>query len=152
VHVGGRQCEFKLDEFRAPAFAVELHAPETATDRTSRVRVISHYFHGAPNAQALVRWRAVWSPYVPFAANDGRGPYLVTTDYHSPGLELRPPTRHSLLQSRANDIEGRSLTLDGTAVLDANGVADLESAAPFLPSSRLAAAEVTWEISVIAPD
>lgn len=151
--VPGTTCAFKVDEFRAPAFAVELQAPEIATDRTSRVRVVSHYLHGAPNARALVRWRAVWTAYAPYPEFIDRNVYLNTNDHHSPGLEPRRPDASWRRTDRAGPESGeRTAVLDGTAVLDAKGIVDLACMVPFAASARRAAAHVNWEISVTAPD
>jgi len=146
-------CEVKVDEFRAPAFLVEVEPKDSGKDGHARVRVLSRYFHGAPNAKALVRWRAVWTEHRPYSWSDDHGSYVRTADECSPGIPLRRP--YWVMddeEHERSDAEARNLTYDGTVTLDANGVAELESSALFPPSARLAFAQVRWEVSVVAAD
>ncbi len=153
LEAAGSRCAVKIDEFRAPAFSVETQPLEVAGGPRSRIRVVSHYFHGAPNANALVRWRAVWSAHVPCCSDDLNGAFLRTSDYCSPDKELRRPAwADGSEERRASDEEARSLSFDGAAALDANGTVELESAAAFPAKERAAFAKVSWEISVIAAD
>ncbi|HLP10082.1 MAG TPA: alpha-2-macroglobulin family protein [Opitutaceae bacterium] len=151
----GASCPVKIDEFRAPPFAAEA-ASLAATDPTeSRVRVLSRYFHGAPNARAAVRWRAVWTSFTPNSASpdEDSDRWFSTGDWCSPERELTRPrwTADSAEENRGED-ETVSRVFEGTALLDADGVAELSSHQPFPAAHRLAAAHVTWEISVVAPD
>jgi len=147
----GASCEVKLDEFRAPPFAVETVEASSAEPDVSRVRVLSRYFHGAPNARAAVRWRAVWSPFTPEPAEGVGLPdrWLSARDYCSPSRELRAP-HGAGAESAANDSTDR--VFEGTATLDTDGAAELSSRMPFAPALNLAAASVQWEIAVVAPD
>ena len=149
----GASCWVKVDEFRAPAFAVEAVALDTGGSGERRVRVSSRYFHGAPNARAAVRWRAVWAPLTPEVADPAPSVWLCTGDYQSPDQELRRP-RGLGAAAEADRSEGEdgSRTFEGTAVLDDKGVAELSSRQPFPAARCLAAASVRWEVSVIAAD
>jgi uncharacterized protein YfaS (alpha-2-macroglobulin family) len=123
------------------------------TGKSSRVRVISHLFHGAPNSTAHVRWRAVWSAYTPVVRSGEAGLYFATSDHHSPGQELRDALRGRRSRAwEANDSEAHEVTVDGTSVIDANGVADIECSSPLRPDLPVVGAEVNWEVSVTAPD
>lgn len=151
----GTSCPVKVDEFRAPPFAAEATELATAPAGESRIRVASRYFHGAPNARAAVRWRAVWSPFTPYPAEEliEPGRWLSTNDSCSPERELQRPRwarDHANAEHAESDTASR--VFEGTAVLDATGVVELVSHQPFAAARRLAAASVSWEIAVIAPD
>ncbi|MBK8475097.1 MAG: hypothetical protein IPL39_01970 [Opitutaceae bacterium] len=149
----GTSCWVKIDEFRAPAFAAEAVTLAPITAGENRVRVMSRYFHGAANARAAVRWRAIWMPHTPDVSEGEAEPGLWwrTRDYEAPERELRRP-RQLREVSEAEPEEVGSRVFEGTAVLDAQGVVELSSRQPFPASRCLAAAAVRWEISVIAPD
>lgn len=151
----GTSCWVKVDEFRAPAFAAEAATMQAGTAGESRVRVMSRYFHGAANARAAVRWRAIWMPHTPEVCEGEAEPGLWwrTRDYEAPERELRRPRRLSEASGTERvEEETGCRVFGGTAVLDANGVVELSSRQPFPVSRCLAAAGVRWEVSVIAPD
>jgi len=160
LQVPGGSCQFKVDEFRAPAFEVRASAVEGGKSRTgeptgtslSTVRVASRYFHGAANAGALVRWRAEWSrayPEIDYTGEDGVSEWLTTTDECSPGSDPRRPRwSHGAAEEKA----GASLISEGVARLDADGCVVLASACPIAAQAGLAGARAQWEFSVLAPD
>ncbi|MFT3782257.1 MAG: alpha-2-macroglobulin family protein [Nibricoccus sp.] len=149
----GRTCEIKVDEFRAPAFQVEALPEGSGVPNCSHVRVVSNYFHGAPNAKALVRWRAIWTGHVPYVSGEERGISLQTSDYHSPGSPLRRPYWCLTREEReTQEAEAKGIMYDGTAVLDASGSVVIESKAMFSAKARYAFVNVRWEISVLAAD
>jgi uncharacterized protein YfaS (alpha-2-macroglobulin family) len=150
----GARCEVKLDEFRAPPFAAEVSELPAAEPGASRVRVLSRYFHGAPNARAAVRWRAVWSPFTPEPAEGVAAPdrWLSTRDYGSPARELRAPRGLDAEGSNGSEDAAASRVFEGTATLDADGAVELSSRQPFPTARNLAAAGVQWEVAVVAPD
>lgn len=155
VRALGTSCPVKVDEFRAPAFAVEVQPRDDTAGGASRVRVVSRYFHGAPNARAVVRWRALWSPNFPEADETAAAgaPWIGTSDYASPEHELRRPEwARAAGETTEAAAESPSLSAEGTVVLDAEGVAELSAQQPFPPSRRLGAARVRWEVSVVAAD
>ncbi|MGY8689862.1 MAG: MG2 domain-containing protein, partial [Verrucomicrobiales bacterium] len=95
---------FQIEEYKPPLFVVELDDPTQ-----QKMRIASHYFHGSPNAGAMVRWEASWSP------NTSREDGSQASDQYSPN--------HKKTLSQ--------LQRKGEFRLDADGVGFIDLEVPF---------------------
>jgi len=121
---------FKVQEYRVPLFSVIVEPRNTVGTRSS-VSVSSAYFHGAPNAGSRIHWKAEWT--IPQTESDDA---IRRDDPFSEGA-LSPPV---------------SQEKEGDALLDRDGVAILESDAPFAQAASFGRFEVNWRVDVTSVD
>ncbi len=75
----------QVEEYRVPLFEVEMAGKENLSGESAQVKIQSNYFHGGPNAGALLRWSIYWeTAHVP-SAN------LRTNDHYSETPHPLPP-------------------------------------------------------------
>ncbi len=134
--VGGLSAEeprfFQVQEYRAPLFSVTVE-PAKAVGPRSRVRVSSAYFHGAPNAGARIHWKAAWNVSRAEQSEEA----FQREDLWSPKAPASFPEEEEM---------------EGDAVLDVNGMAELQSDAPFADPSLFGRYEVNWRVDVTSVD
>lgn len=75
----------QIEEYRTPLFDIALEGEKVQPAEITQVRVQSNYFHGAPNAGAVVRWSLDWT-----TASIESG-YLRTNDRYSQSPLALPP-------------------------------------------------------------
>ncbi len=119
----------QVEAFRTPLFEVEMQAQPDA-DGPVRVAVQSHYFHGSPNAGALVRWSASWSPNY-YLEDDFK-----ESDEHSP--DKRDPLN--------------AIAREGEVTLDADGRVELVLANPYPKPHRHSRYRVRVRADVLSPE
>lgn len=129
----GDSIDFQIQEFDPPPFSVECVDVEPSAPAESVVEVRSQYFHGAANAGAQVRWNAVWTV-------DGRELYSDDGFFWSD------------LFSEDSTTPSYSETVEGEALLDADGRVVLRSESPFSDHEKRARSVVRWTVDVIGPD
>ncbi len=78
-------ARLQVEEYRTPLFDVALEGKKIQGAESTQVRVQSNYFHGAPNAGAVVRWSLDWT-----TASIESG-YLRTNDRYSQSPLALPP-------------------------------------------------------------
>jgi uncharacterized protein YfaS (alpha-2-macroglobulin family) len=121
--------DFVVQEFRPPPFLVAL-TDLKLTDGEGGVRVTSHYFHGAPNAGAHVRWEALWT------AHRTTDMGVVVTD------GPRATTAHPDLTEKVT----------GEGTLGADGGWDVKAKPPFKDGVVRGWYDVEWTAEVTAAD
>ncbi|MDD5348670.1 MAG: alpha-2-macroglobulin family protein, partial [Chthoniobacteraceae bacterium] len=134
---GETGVEINVQEFRPPPFAVKLTESKQGQD-TAGVRIQSVYFHGAPNAGAMVKWEAVWTRLYSDKATEGEfvnGSYFVETD----------PCHLFRIQEVEKKVAGEGkLGADGTLVL--------KSKPPFTDAVPRGWYNVQWTVSVLGSE
>lgn len=137
-------AEFQIEEFRNPLFSVvcsdqsEENSAE-AKPAEATLEVQSQYFHGAPNATAVVRWTATWF-------GDSSEGYYHGTDHDEDAM-----TRVDLYSEHAPQ-NTWTAEVSGEAVLDENGRVVVRCAAPFPDPGNRAQCHVLWQVDVTGPD
>ncbi|HEY2343070.1 MAG TPA: MG2 domain-containing protein, partial [Chthoniobacteraceae bacterium] len=126
----GSDLEFRVEEYRTPLFSVLLDEAREAAP-ASQVKVSSTYFHGAPNAKAKAHWKAVWANQLYQDDHD----FVRSDAYSENALE--------------NDEEK---TVEGDAVLDANGTAVLRCDPPFADGKKRGRCSVEWTVDVTSAE
>ena len=124
-----RSVYFQIEEYKPPLFHVTLEPLKTAEGRP-QMRIASHYFHGAPNSGALVRWEASWSPYS--ESEDG----FEESDYSSPSHRRSLP----------------GLLREAELRLDADGVGVVNLVVPFEKPLTCARYRADFSVSVLSPE
>ncbi|MDB2346755.1 MG2 domain-containing protein [Verrucomicrobiales bacterium] len=121
----GQSVGFQIEEYKPPLFNVALS--ETEDDQ---IQVKSHYFHGAPNAGAKLRWQAYWSPSYRHGGDIGE------TDHHS-------PFQHEVASSTERE---------GEASLDADGMALVSLEIPYEKPWVYGRYQVQFRADIISPE
>jgi uncharacterized protein YfaS (alpha-2-macroglobulin family) len=119
----------EVEDYRPPLFSVEM-VPEPFTEGRAKARLRSTYFHGAPNASAVVRWKAVWMRDA-WVRNEERD-RLILSEFGSPEAFEVPDEVVEEGQTR--------LGVDGTVLL--------ESACPFKELKHYSRGSLRWVASV----
>lgn len=173
VRSGRVSAEFGVAEFRPLPFSVTVESADTHGD-TVAARISSAHFHGAANARAKVRWKAVWlikdsagireepvdfdAPLPAIAAGPAFRPNI--TDEYSPDSPTRGVSADLLgrIAKAGWDVThgtGQSVqvsqsdTVQGEAMLDEAGALTLTCKSPFRPGVHRRA-EVTWLVDVLS--
>ena len=120
-----RSLSFQIEEYKPPLFNVSLNKTEDNT-----MRVSSHYFHGAPNAGAKLRWKAYWSPSHLLGGDIGE------TDYHS-------PFQHEVASS---------IKREGEANLEADGTARIALEIPYEKPWVYGRYDVHFAADIVSPE
>lgn len=131
---GGTSVEINVQEFRPPAFTVKLTENRQPED-TAGIRILSTYFHGAPNAGAIVKWQAVWSRLRSEKVDNVHGCYFAETN----------PAHLFLVQETEKKVSGEGkLGLDGTLIL--------KSKPPFTDAVPRGWYQIQWTVNVMGSD
>src|SRR5436190_1891330 len=159
ISAGDAEVKITVGEFRPPSFSVVTEARDVEGD-TSRAKVTSVHFHGAPNAGAKVRWKAEWLVdnwrKDANAENDEPLERAYLSDEYSPNSPTNGTSLAVIRElSRGGwDIERQdrevkvSGVVQGETKLDANGTATLECKSPFPPELPYGRAKVFWIVDV----
>jgi uncharacterized protein YfaS (alpha-2-macroglobulin family) len=159
IKAGDAEVRITVGEFRPPSFSVVTEASDVEGD-TSRAKVTSVHFHGAPNAGAKVRWKAEWLVdnwrKDTKAENDEPLERAYLSDEYSPNSPTNGTSLAVIRElSRGGwDIERQdrevrvSGIVQGETKLDANGTATLECKSPFAPDLPYGRAKVFWIVDV----
>jgi uncharacterized protein YfaS (alpha-2-macroglobulin family) len=146
-----------VSEFRPPAFSVKAEA-EALPGGVVRARVSSMHFHGAPNANAKVHWKAEW--IVDDWSGDrerddesGNERRLVLDDQFSQestshGLSDEMLAKAGWDTAREDRDVSTSASTEGDATLDASGAVTLECKSPFAKGTPIGRAKVFWLVDV----
>ena len=158
----GGSARFGVAEFRPLPFSVSVEAADVQGDSVS-AKVSSIHFHGAPNADAKVRWKAEWiaDDWGSDDAIERDWSGLSIDDRHSPDSPARGVSGDVLgrlakagwdvTHGTRGDLEmSVSETRRGETTLDANGLAAIECKSPFRPGLHRRA-NVYWTVDVISP-
>jgi len=143
----------QIQEYRPPLFTVSASAARRPVGDVSKMRVESRYFHGAPNAGATVRWRAVWRWIDPEDRYD-----VWEEEGESDAVEEASPGPNPLDFTRTDrESEGAKepevfAEVSGEAKLDGSGVAEISSNAPFRDGLGRSRCRVQWTLDVLSPD
>jgi uncharacterized protein YfaS (alpha-2-macroglobulin family) len=134
----GNQCqgnaEINIQEYRVPLFTVAVDAA-TESGVTAHARVSSALFHGGANAGAHVHWKATWTALAETGTDE-------TVRYNA-------YSRLGPVLDRDNEL---TQSLEGDAVLDAQGMATLASDSPFKANAAVGSSEVNWQVDVTSVD
>jgi uncharacterized protein YfaS (alpha-2-macroglobulin family) len=127
---GGEAHEqINVQEFRPPSFNVALEDLKLSGAEAG-IRISSTYFHGAANAGATVKWKAIWT------AKYSGDPGIVVTDV--PRLATAQQTRQAVST--------------GEGVLNGQGALEVRSAPPFNDGIARGSYGIEWTAEVTAPD
>jgi len=141
---------FQIQEYRPPLFTVTANAEARVAGGESKVRLTSRYFHGAPNAGATVRWRAVWRWADPEGREDvweeesertGQGDPPDPLDFVRTDRESEGAKQPELFAE-----------ISGESKLGENGEAEIVSGAPFRDGLGRSRCKVQWTFDVLSPD
>ena len=164
VTVGTVATTVTVSDFRQPPFSNVVEA-EPVRGTTATAKVTSALFHGAPNANAKVSWKAEWlaDDWVlrPGDRTDDDPVYknYALDDEHSPNSATGGLSRQIISDlrqegwqtARDNREVTVSATSRGEATLDANGQVTLHCACPFPPGTH-GRARVFWLVDVTSKD
>lgn len=131
----GPQARFQVEEFRNPLYSVICQPRDSSKPAEAVVEVQSQYFHGAPNAGAVVRWTATWM------SDSDEGYYNGDDSMKRVDLYSEKAPRPSFLAE-----------ISGETALDGNGQVVLRCDAPFPDPGNRAQAYVNWKVDVTGPD
>jgi alpha-2-macroglobulin len=154
ISVDNEKVPFGVAEFRPLPFSVVTETSPTHGD-TASLKITSAHFHGAPNANAKIRWTAGW---LADSREEGRD-QLTTDDQHSPDSPARGFSSEVLsniakagwdvTQTGLNQEVGASESVSGEDTLDENGTRTIVCKSPFRPGLH-PRAHVTWTVEVIS--
>ncbi|MEP6604387.1 MAG: alpha-2-macroglobulin family protein, partial [Spartobacteria bacterium] len=126
-----------VEEYRVPMFSAVVEAdPEVGL--TAHANVSSAYFHGAPNANARVHWKATWTVSAE-TATEGDTYLRRYNSYAQVGPHL--DTDNELTK-----------TIEGDTKLDEHGMAKLVCESPFKDNVAVGKSEVFWRADVTSVD
>jgi uncharacterized protein YfaS (alpha-2-macroglobulin family) len=153
----GASTFVQVEEFRPPLFSVLVEA-QSGDQEIARAEVSSEYFHGAPNAGAIVRWKATWAMEEAGISQeeDGNYWYFQTEDSFSEQSPLRGFSYDAFMDfpkaafnaDALVDPRFESPMVQGEAVLGKDGKVTLECRSPFPKHIKLNRTRVYWEIDV----
>jgi uncharacterized protein YfaS (alpha-2-macroglobulin family) len=148
---------FGVVEFRPLPFSVAIDTSPAYGD-TATIKIVSAYFHGAPNARAKVRWRAVWAAGAT-GSDEDEDEQFVTDDKYSPesparGFSARVFSAFAdagwdTSQVSVPQVGNASESMQGEDTLDENGARTIVCKSPFKPG-LYPRARVTWTVEVIS--
>ncbi len=120
---------FQVEEIRKPLFSVEVEKAPTEPGEDA-ITIKSAYFHGSPNANAVVRWTSEWFSY---------------SDWD---WEIK----HNDQYTESATQPAYAAKTSGEARLDANGFLKLSIPPPFQDKAARARCYVNWTVDVISPE
>ncbi len=170
------KTEITVADFRPLAFSVKVDADDSHGE-TATAEVSSSFFHGAPNANATVRWKAVWVIHDelsedPMEGDLGEeridtshgdpsgGDHFTVNDPHSPSSRTRGVSSYVLAKNAKAGWDtghgtgqalqvSRSVVRCGLERLDDRGRATLSTKSPF-QRGMYRRAEVKWMVDVVS--
>src|SRR4029077_14006264 len=141
--VGGRDYPgvtvVSVQEYRVPLFSVVVEATTPEVGNTAHARILSAYFHGAPNAGARVHWKASWTTLADYAS-DSNEPYRKRFNSYS---EVGPR-----LDVDSEDVK----TIEGDTQLNAHGFATIACESPFKDNPAVNRMNITWRADITSID
>jgi uncharacterized protein YfaS (alpha-2-macroglobulin family) len=155
----GGVAMFQVQEYRPPLFTVAAEAEARVEGDASKVRVGSRYFHGAPNAGATVRWRAVWRWIDPESADDYWEGHDSEGEEEAEGGDARPEPKVDVRAFTRTDnaSEGAKTPenfaqISGETKLGEDGAVEVVCARPFRDGLGRSRCRVEWSLDVLSPD
>ena len=167
---GFYNTSISVREERPPAFSV-IVTPQEKTGSQAQIKVQSTFFHGAPNAHAKVRWRAVWMNqwwlFDEESSTDSNGYYdgYLFFDQDSPYRELRGLSRspgeayfrsgwEGFLDSggAGTDYDTPLAIVSGESEMNETGQVLITSPLPVKPERVHGRCRVSWSVEVVSTD
>jgi len=156
IEAAGSDQSFSVQEYKPPLFEVTAETKDSL-DGTARAVVRSHYFHGAPNTGAVVRWTAQWYPST-YDRENGVG-YQLDDEFseQSPNRGFTWSAMSQFLKTSydhdlVTEERSESVEVEGLATLGADGSVKIDCPSPFKGTPPANRFRVYWEFAMTSPD